>query len=84
MARKIIAGNWKMNLDIDESDKLIRELNTEKFDSDVRIILFPPSLFIDRISNIIESNIEVGVQNFSNNDNGAYTGEISINQMLQI
>lgn len=84
MAQKIIAGNWKMNLDIDQSVKLIKELNTEKFDSDVRIILFPPSLFIDRISKVIESNIQLGVQNFSNNDNGAYTGEISINQIMSV
>ena len=84
MAQKIIAGNWKMNLDIDQSVKLIRELNTEKFDSDVRIILFPPSLFIDRISKVIESSIQLGVQNFSNNYNGAYTGEISINQVKSV
>ena len=84
MARKIIAGNWKMNLDIDQSVKLIRELNAQKFDSGVRIILFPPSLYIDRLSNIIELKIELGVQNFSSNDDGAYTGEISINQIKSV
>ncbi|MEJ6777127.1 MAG: triose-phosphate isomerase [Crocinitomicaceae bacterium] len=80
MAQKVIAGNWKMNLNLEQSLELIEHLNTKEFDEDVRIIVFPPALFVQPISSLIEGDFEIGVQNFSQNNNGAYTGEISITQ----
>ena len=80
MAQKVIAGNWKMNLDLHQSLKLIEDLKTKHFDQDVRVIVFPPALFVQPISSLIEGDFEIGIQNFSQNKNGAYTGEISIHQ----
>lgn len=81
MAQKIVAGNWKMNLDLEQSLELIERLNAKEFNSDVRVIVFPPALFVQPISALSEGGFEIGVQNFSHYDNGAYTGEISIPQI---
>lgn len=83
MAQKIVAGNWKMNLTADDASSLIKGLNEKSQPSDVRTIVFPSSLFIERVANSAE-NMEVGCQNFSEADSGAYTGEISIDQVKSI
>lgn len=83
MAQKIVAGNWKMNLNADDASSLINGLNEKSFASDVRTIVFPSSIYIDKVASIA-SGIEVGCQNFSNEDKGAFTGEISIEQIKSI
>ncbi len=82
MAQKIVAGNWKMNLDLEQALQLTEELNAKEFAKDVRVIVFPPALFVQPISALNEGGFEIGVQNFSQNDNGAFTGEISIPQVV--
>lgn len=84
MAQKIVAGNWKMNLDLEQSLELTEGLNAKKFNTDVRVIVFPPALFVQPISALSEGGFEIGVQNFSHHDNGAYTGEISIPQIESV
>ena len=84
MAQKIVAGNWKMNLDLEQSLQLIEGLNTKEFKNDVRVIVFPPSLFLQPISAVCDGSFELGVQNFSENEKGAFTGEISINQIESV
>ena len=44
MAQKIVAGNWKMNLDLEQALQLTEELNAKAFAKDVRVIVFPPSI----------------------------------------
>lgn len=80
MSQKIVAGNWKMNLSANDAKELISGLNGEQFPSDVRVIVFPTSLYIQSVASL-SSNIEVGCQNFSDQDSGAYTGENSISQL---
>ena len=83
MAQKIVAGNWKMNLSATEAKELMSDLNKITTPSDVRSIVFPPSIYVEAISSLAKKT-EVGVQNFSENDNGAFTGEISIEQLSSI
>lgn len=83
MAKKIVAGNWKMNLNADSALSLINGLSENSLPSDVRVIVFPSSIFIDKVVSVT-SGIEVGCQNFSHEDNGAFTGEISIDQVKSI
>ncbi len=83
MAQKIVAGNWKMNLSSQEANRLIEDLNSKTFPKDVRAIVFPSSIYLESIAKS-SRNLEVGIQNFSANDNGAYTGEISIEQLKSI
>jgi len=83
MAKKIVAGNWKMNLNANSALNLINGLSENYLPSDVRVIVFPSSVFIGQVVEA-SSGIEVGCQNFSNEDSGAFSGEISIDQVKSI
>ena len=83
MADKIIAGNWKMNLTATDAMQLVKDLNTYNTPADVRVLVFPSSLYTG-IASAFSKNVEVGVQNFSEYSNGAYTGENSIAQSISV
>ena len=79
MRKKIVAGNWKMNLLNREANDLFASISNTVI-ADVQLIVFPPFLFVgDLIKK--EAKVAVGVQNFYPKDKGAYTGEISISQV---
>lgn len=84
MAQKIVAGNWKMNLSLSEGVKLVNGIESKIDSTDVRIIVFTPSLFAHPISQLNKKDTEVGVQNFNQNESGAFTGEVSLNQVKSI
>ena len=84
MAQKIVAGNWKMNLTASEAASLSGELSRLTGAEDVRIVIFPPSLFVGMIAHTISNKIEVGVQNFHPIESGAFTGESSIFQVKSV
>ena len=81
MAQKIVAGNWKMNLDINQAFDLVNQLNEKMQSSNVRAILFPSALFMLPIVKMNKGKYEVGIQNFYTQESGAFTGEISIPQI---
>ena len=75
----IIAGNWKMNKTVAEALDLVnglkRELGTVK---EVDIVVCPPFTALESVSKaIIDSNIRLGAQNMSENNVGAFTGEVA-------
>ncbi len=82
MSRKLVAGNWKMNLQKDEAHALIAEIlgmlndevNTEK-----KIILFPPYVHLGAAIQLCSADkrISIGAQNCSDKVSGAFTGEVS-------
>jgi triosephosphate isomerase len=75
----IIAGNWKMNKTVAEAlalvDDLKRDLVTVK---EVDIVVCPPFTALESVSKVIleTKNIRLGAQNMSENNFGAFTGEI--------
>ncbi len=76
MRKKIVAGNWKMNLNIEEASSLLNEIDDLVDElNDVSLIVAPPSLYIHLIDDM--KNVSAASQNNSRNTNGAYTGEIS-------
>lgn len=80
MRRKIVAGNWKMNLSFPQAEELIgdiaEKLDDKKLNCDV--IICPPALYLEMATDYAEeSELYVGAQNVSEHDSGAYTGEIS-------
>lgn len=82
MRKKIIAGNWKMNLLKEEAQALTAELIGMIKDEEsrpVNVILFPPYLYINALiqQSNAESRISIGAQNCSDKVSGAYTGEVS-------
>ncbi len=83
MRKKVIAGNWKMNMLPDATIKFIEELTPLVKDKDSEIILCVPytDLFY-ALMNAQGTNIKIGAQNMHWEQSGAYTGEVSA-QMLK-
>lgn len=79
MRKQFIAGNWKMNLTLEEAENLSRELREGlKISDTVDIGVFPSFVYLDKVSDIFsESNVLVGAQNMSIEKCGAFTGEVS-------
>lgn len=82
MRKKIVAGNWKMNMTFDEGQKLTSEIvNMYKDENvkDVIAILNPPFPHIFPVKKLIgdAEGISIGAQNCSDKEAGAYTGEVS-------
>jgi triosephosphate isomerase len=87
MRKTVIAGNWKMNNDLKESEKLIVELKNllqnEKPNCD--IIVCPPFTSLSEASKLLKgSQIKLGAQNMYFEENGAFTGEISASMLKSI
>ena len=80
----IIAGNWKMNKTAAEGVALVTELKERVAQvNQVDIVVCPPFTALSEVSKALQgSNIRLGAQNMNENDDGAYTGEISA-RMLQ-
>ena len=83
MRRKVIAGNWKMNMLPDETIKFIEEFAPLVKDTENEVILCVPytDLFY-ALLNVQGTNIKIGAQNMHFEEKGAYTGEVSP-QMLK-
>ncbi|MFT5860384.1 MAG: triosephosphate isomerase [Flavobacteriaceae bacterium] len=79
MPQNIVAGNWKMNLNLEEGIELIHGITTNA--PNVQVIVFPPSLFVNGISIAAGEKCAIGVQNFYSQEAGAFTGEVSIAQV---
>ena len=79
MARKrIIAGNWKMNMTPSEAVKLVEELKPLVVNDDVDVVFCVPAIDIVPVVEAVKgSDVAVGAENFYIEDKGAYTGEIS-------
>lgn len=78
MRKKIIAGNWKMNLGINESKQLIENIKNSEFDKNKEVIIFPPYVSLQLAEEELkDTDIELGAQNLCQYDDGAYTGEVS-------
>ena len=74
----IIAGNWKMNKTVAEALDLVTDLKRELANvKDVDVVVCPPFTAIESVSKaILDSNIRLGAQNMSENNYGAFTGEV--------
>jgi triosephosphate isomerase len=85
MRRKIVAGNWKMNLLKKEAWELLQasELLQNRTE-EVEVVLFPPSVFLDALQSQKLGKLKIGAQNFYPEPKGAYTGEISLDQLKSI
>lgn len=89
MRKKLIAGNWKMNLNWNEAMTLFAELVQFEKSTDPRadIAVFPPSLYLRHFYEFArdqKSSIGIGAQDCSAKDSGAYTGEIAASMLQSI
>ena len=79
MARKkIVAGNWKMNMTPSEAVKLVAELKDLVKNDDVDVVYCVPAIDIVPVVEAVKgTNVKVGAENMYVEEKGAYTGEIA-------
>ncbi len=80
MRKKIVAGNWKMNMELAEGLKLAESVDTyfRLKPSKAEVILCTPYIHLAGVSQILkDGNVRLGAQNCASEPSGAYTGEIS-------
>ena len=84
MRKKVIAGNWKMNNDISESQNLVSGiLSGLGNDTKCDVIVCPPFTSLSEVNTLIKNTqVKLGAQNMHYEESGAFTGEIS-NSMLK-
>lgn len=84
MARKkIIAGNWKMNKTPSEARELVELLKPLVDNPDVDVVYCVPAIDIVPVAEAIKgTNVQLGAENLSDQDKGAFTGEISAAMLL--
>lgn len=76
--RKIIAGNWKMNMTPTQAVALIEELKPLVGNEDVDVVFCVPAIdIIPAVAAAKGSNINIGAENMYYEESGAYTGEIA-------
>lgn len=86
MRDTIIAGNWKMNMTLDEAKTLAETMKTGlEAIAGVTKILFPPFVSLHTVKNVlVNSDIELGAQNIYPEKSGPYTGEISLSMLTDL
>ena len=80
MRKKIVAGNWKMNLNLQEGVALAKEINEalvqEKPNCDV--VICTPFIHLASVAQVLDANVVgLGAENCADKEKGAYTGEVS-------
>lgn len=83
MRKRIVAGNWKMNLDWSEAKALANSIKELEIDQ-TEVIIFPSSLYLTALALENDSNIKIGAQNAYPKPSGAFTGEQSFSQLKAI
>ena len=84
MARKkIVAGNWKMNMTPSQAVKLVEELKPLVVSDDVEVVYCVPAIDIVPVVEALKgTNVAVGAENMYFEEKGAYTGEISAEMLV--
>ncbi|KAG2705922.1 hypothetical protein I3760_05G079600 [Carya illinoinensis] len=79
-----VGGNWKCNGTKESITKLVSDLNGAKLEADVDVVVAPPFIYIDQVKNTLTARIEISGQNSWVGKGGAFTGEISVEQLNDI
>lgn len=83
MRKKIVAGNWKMNMTPSQAIALCETLKPLVAGSEADVVFCVPAIDIVPVVEAVKgTNIEVGGENLYFEDKGAYTGEISADMLL--
>ena len=78
MRKKIVAGNWKMNKNLQEGVALAKELTEVVKNPNCGVIICTPFIHLASVAEIVKgSAIELGAENCADKASGAFTGEVS-------
>lgn len=80
MRKKIVAGNWKMNMNLQEGIALAKELNEMLVNDrpNCEVVICTPFIHLASVAQLVDENvIKVGAENCADKEKGAFTGEVS-------
>lgn len=83
MRQLIIAGNWKMNKNLSEGIELAKAIAEGNRPDNVQVIMGTPAIHLASVHEAIKSanKVAIAAQNCHHEDNGAFTGEISVDMI---
>ncbi|MBT0609056.1 triose-phosphate isomerase [Aequorivita echinoideorum] len=85
MRKKIVAGNWKMNYDLAETEMFLVELKKQVFPENVTIMIAPAFTNLNHcFKSLREHPVELVAQNMHQSEDGAFTGEISAKMLKSV
>lgn len=85
MRKNIVAGNWKMNNDLSQTEALLADLIQQTKSSDAQVMVAPTYPNLYQAFNVLKpTDIEVIAQNMHFAENGAYTGEVSASMLKSV
>ncbi|MBI2428077.1 MAG: triose-phosphate isomerase [Ignavibacteriales bacterium] len=85
MRKKVIAGNWKMNNDISQSINLVKGIKSILQSTKADVIVCPPYTSLSTVQQLVNGSfIKLGAQDVSVQNDGAYTGEISLSMLKAV
>ncbi|MDB4107917.1 triose-phosphate isomerase [Bacteroidia bacterium] len=85
MREKIVAGNWKMNLDLDHGKELLINILDSDLNKDTTVIVAPPFIHLNSFKRMLtHTKVGLAAQNCHQQDSGAYTGEISVSMLKSV
>lgn len=79
-----VGGNWKCNGTKDSISKLVSDLNGATLENDVDVVVAPPFVYIDQVKSSLTDRVEISGQNAWVGKGGAFTGEISAEQLIDV
>ncbi len=85
MRKQIVAGNWKMNNGLAETQELLSSLKSQVFPEDVSVLVAPAfTNLYQAFETVKEHAIEVAAQDMHQAVNGAFTGEVSATMLKSV
>jgi triosephosphate isomerase len=85
MRRKIVAGNWKMNNNLSETENLLSNLKQQVIPEDVTVMVAPTFTNLHAAyKSVLNHPIEVAAQNMHQSNKGAFTGEVSADMLKSV
>lgn len=88
MRKKLVIGNWKMNLDYSQAKSLLQQLiqQKERRNTEAEIVVCPSSLYLSVFAELTADHgwLNLGAQNCYDENAGAFTGEIAPAQLRSL
>ncbi len=85
MRKNIVAGNWKMNNDLAETETFLVQLKKQVFPENVVVMIAPAFTNLNHAFNSLrEHPVELAAQNMHQRNEGAFTGEISAKMLKSV
>jgi triosephosphate isomerase len=85
MRKKIVAGNWKMNNDLAETEMFLVALKKQVFPENVSVMIAPAFTNLNHaFKSLREHPVTIAAQNMHQSNDGAFTGEISAKMLKSV